>query len=74
MVDEPDNLVLEHLRHIRATTDKTNVKVYEVEQHIIELRLQTASLVREDALVHAKLAEYEARFDRIEKRLGLTDA
>ncbi|MFA4846359.1 MAG: hypothetical protein WC654_07460 [Patescibacteria group bacterium] len=74
MPKEPENLVLEHLRHIRGTTDKTNVKVNEVEQHVIELRLLTASLVRDDALVYARLAEFEARFEKIEKRLGLTDA
>ncbi len=74
MADEPENLVLEHLRHIRGVVDKTSAKVSDVEQHLIDLRLQTASLVREDALVHAKLAEYEARFEKIERRLGLMDA
>lgn len=73
MNDETPNLVLEHLRHIRATTDKTSAKVGEVEQHLIELRLQNASLVREDALVHAKLVEYEARLERIEARLSLRE-
>jgi hypothetical protein len=67
------NLVLEHLRHIRATTDKTDAKVLELERHLIELRLQVAGLAREDAHIQAKLAEHEIRFERIEKRLELRD-
>lgn len=45
MTNEPENLVLEYLRHIRASGDKTNHKLTEIEQHILELRLQVASLV-----------------------------
>lgn len=44
MTEQPLNLVLEQLRHIRATTDKTNTKILELEKHLIELRLQVAVL------------------------------
>jgi hypothetical protein len=44
MTEQPLNLVLEQLRHIRATTDKTSTKVLELEKHLIELRLQVAGL------------------------------
>jgi hypothetical protein len=73
MTDNSPNIVLEQLKHIRATTDKTGAKLLDLEKHLIELRLQVASLVREDALVHAKLAEHEARFERIEARLNLSE-
>lgn len=73
MTEDTPNLVIEHLHHIRNTTDKTGTKVLELERHLIELRLQAASLMREDAIVHGKLAEYEARFERIESRLGIVD-
>jgi hypothetical protein len=74
MTDPSPNLVLEQLRHIRATTDKIASKQIEHEQHLIEIRLQLASLIREDAIIHARLAEHEARFERIEARLNLNDA
>ena len=73
MTEQPINLVLEQLRHIRATTDKTSTKVLELEKHLIELRLQVAGLAREDATLYARLADHEARFERIESRLGLTE-
>lgn len=71
MTDDTPNLILEHLRQIRAATDKSNAKLSELEKHLIELRLQVAGVVREDVLIHSKLAEHEARFERIEKRLEL---
>jgi hypothetical protein len=56
-----------------TTAEKMNAKLAEVEAHLVELRLQVAGLVREDATSCAKLGEYAARFDRIEARLGLKD-
>jgi hypothetical protein len=73
MTQAPDNLVLDLLR-IRATGEKTNTKVLELEKHILELRLQVAGLAREDATLYSRLAEHEARFERIEARLHLNDA
>ena len=46
MTDNMPDLVLEQLKHIRATTDKTAAKTLELEKHLIELRLQVAGLVR----------------------------
>ena len=74
MTEQSDNLILEQLRSIRSTGEKTNAKVLELEKHILELRLQVAGLVREEATLYGRLAEHEARFERIEARLGLNDA
>jgi hypothetical protein len=73
MTDEPPNIVIEQLRHIRAMTDKTQTKTLDIENHLIERRLQLASVVREDVLAHARLAAFESRIERIESRLGLAD-
>jgi hypothetical protein len=73
MSEQPDNLVLELLRSIRATGEKTNTKVLEIEKHLLELRLQVAAPTREDATLYGRLAEHEARFERIEQRLNIRD-
>jgi hypothetical protein len=73
MTENTPSLVLEQLRHIRATTDRTGAKLLDLERHLIELPLQVAGLAREDAHIQAKLAEHEIRFERIEKRLELRD-
>lgn len=74
MADTPDNPVLELLRSIRSTGEKTHVKTLELEKHILELRLQVAGLSREDVNLYSRLAELEARFERMESRLEINDA
>jgi hypothetical protein len=53
-------MALDQLRHIPSAGDKVNTKLTDVEAHLVELRLQVGGLVREDATLYAKLAEYEA--------------
>jgi len=71
---EMDNIVLEHLRHIRGAVDALRDDMREVKQRI-------GTLEREVAHVHVKVAELSERVDRVadrlervEKRLDLTDA
>jgi len=58
---EPDNIVLEHLRHIRSAVDGTRDDVRELKQRI-------GGLEREMAHVHVKLAEMSERIDRVSDR------
>jgi hypothetical protein len=69
---EPDNIVLEHLRHIRGVVDGTR-------DDVRELKHRVGSVERETA--HVKVAELSERVDRlsdrlerVEKRLELADA
>jgi len=67
---ETDNIVLEHLRHIRGAVDAMREDVREVKHRV-------GSLECEVAHVHVKVAELSERVDRlerVEKRLDLTDA
>jgi uncharacterized coiled-coil DUF342 family protein len=68
---EPDNIVLEHLRHIRGAVDGLREDMREVKHRV-------GSIEREVAHVHVKVAELSERVDRVsdrvEKRLDLTDA
>jgi predicted nucleic acid-binding Zn-ribbon protein len=71
---ETDNIVLEHLRHIRGAVDGLREDMREVKHRV-------GSLEREVAHVHVKVAELSERIDRlsdrlerVEKRLDLTDA
>jgi cell division septum initiation protein DivIVA len=67
MTDEPPNLVLELLRHIRASTDR-------MENDIRDIKFRLSQL-------EEKAQHHTSRFDRvddrlltIEKRFGLVDA
>jgi hypothetical protein len=73
MVDETSDLVLEHLRHIRAVVDETNEDVKRlmlrtgvIEQHFASFRVSEAGQ-------NLEIDRIKSRLDRIERRLELTD-
>lgn len=58
---EPDDIILEHLRHIRGAVDSMRDDVRELKR--------IGGLEREMAHVHVKLAEMSERIDRVSDRL-----
>ena len=62
-----DNIVLEHLRHIRAAVDGLRDDMREVKGRLGILESQYANLSN-------RLDRLDGRVERIERRLNLTDA
>jgi chromosome segregation ATPase len=62
-----ENLVLEHLRHIRAAVDDLRVDMREVKSRLGILKAQYASLSN-------RLDRIGERVERIERRLDLIEA
>lgn len=62
-----DNIVLEHLRHIRGAVDGLRDDMREVKQRLGILEHQYASISN-------RLDRVDLRIERIERRLDLTDA
>ncbi|OCW59206.1 hypothetical protein [Hoeflea olei] len=62
-----ENLVLEHLRAIRATVDRLADDMLEVKGRLGLIEMQYAS-------VSNRLDRMDERVSRIEKRLGLIEA
>jgi predicted nucleic acid-binding Zn-ribbon protein len=61
-----DNIVLEHLCHMRAIDDKRD-DIREVKQRLGNLENQYAS-------ISTRMDRMDGRIERIERRLDLTDA
>ncbi|MDP9838973.1 putative nucleic acid-binding Zn-ribbon protein [Neorhizobium huautlense] len=61
-----ENLVLEHLRAIRATQDRHSEDFREVKTRLGFLEQQYASISR-------RVDRIDERLDRVEKRLGLIE-
>jgi hypothetical protein len=78
MANQPENLVLEHLRNLRqemnARFDKItgNIEVLTAEMRISNSHV--AGLVQSDVLTSHRLAELEVRLDRVERRLEISDS
>jgi hypothetical protein len=74
-----DNLVLEHLRHIRAVVDATREDVRELKQRVSAVEIAIAGMRRDDAglaegiaILGARTDRLSERIERVERRLEIT--
>jgi tetrahydromethanopterin S-methyltransferase subunit G len=80
MTDKVDNLVLEHLRAIRADVGAIKDDVREIKHRLASLEGAVAGLKRDQASSYADTADQHLRYDRladrlerVERRLDLRD-
>jgi vacuolar-type H+-ATPase subunit D/Vma8 len=69
MNDAVENLVLEHLRHIRAVVDDTRVELKDLKGRVGIVEEGMALLHREMAGLHTEYAHVSVRLDRVDNRL-----
>ena len=74
MTEEPANIVLEHLRAIRAKLDDMAVDITEIKQRTGLLKGQVAHLFGQYAILSKRVDRIDARLERIERRLDLVEA
>ena len=67
MTSNNDNLVLEHLRHIRATVDRTQEDVRDIKFRVGQLESNVLNLTH-------RMDRFDERLNRVETRLGLAEA
>ena len=70
MADGTDNLVLEHLRHIRDRVDTMAPDIQDLKVRMTNLEEAT---IRGYATLNRRLDRHDERFERIERRLELRD-
>lgn len=68
-----ENLVLEHLRAIRATQDRHSDDLIEIKGRLGQLESQVAVLTGNYASLSNRLDRMDLRIARIEKRLDLVE-
>lgn len=73
MTDNPDSLVLEHLRAIRGRVDKIDEGQDRLEHRLSTVEHHLAALVSAAAFDRGDLDSLRRRVERIEHRLELTD-
>ena len=81
MAPEVENLLLEHMRVIRAQLDdltrglgELRGRVSSIEHHLATIDRHLANVQGDIAMIHQRLDEQGIRLDRIERRLELTPA
>lgn len=80
MTDNVENLVLEHLRHIRNRIDRVADTVDDIKSRLTSLEITTAAIRRDLAHMygdiveqHVRVDQLTARIERIERRLDLAN-
>ncbi|WP_026380087.1 hypothetical protein [Afifella pfennigii] len=73
MTDEPDNLILEHLRAIRGDMAKLADGMQTLSAEMTAIRQHFSGVVTIQEHDHSDIAALKLRLDRIEKRLDLVD-
>ncbi|MEW6133488.1 MAG: hypothetical protein AB1591_10065 [Pseudomonadota bacterium] len=71
MIENLENLVLEHLRHIRGKVDQISDDVATVKMRLNSLEKAVAGFHEDLAIISGRLDRVESRIDRVEKRLEL---
>jgi type II secretory pathway predicted ATPase ExeA len=71
MANEVDNLILEHLRALRGDNAEVKRRLGNLEIEVARLGKLVAVVIDGQQHILARMAEFEARFERIERRLEL---
>lgn len=73
MSDPTDNLVLEHLRHIRGRIDKISDDMDDMKLRVGSLEEHVSLLHTDIAILHKQIDAQGKRLERIEQRLDLAE-
>jgi tetrahydromethanopterin S-methyltransferase subunit G len=71
MPEAVENLILEHLRHIRTRVDQVAEDMGTMKLRLSSLESQVAGLHGDNAIAHQRMDRIESRLERIERRLDL---
>jgi hypothetical protein len=66
-----ENVILEHLRHIRARVDQVAEDLGTMKLRLSSLESQVAGLHGDNAIGHQRMDRIESRLERIERRRDL---
>jgi hypothetical protein len=74
MADESDNIVLEHLRRIRASQERTEIDIGELKSRASVLEEVTGQVLNLLGTMNKRMDRFDERLARIERRLDLVEA
>lgn len=74
MTDNVENLILEHLRHIRKGLDELRLDVGDLKTRVTAIEITLGQIVTLLAGQSGRMDRIEDRLGRVERRLELADA
>jgi hypothetical protein len=73
MADEPNNIALEHLRHIRRAVDRIELDLTDVKRRASSLELVQGQILALMGTMNQRMDQFDERLGRVERRLDLVD-
>ena len=73
MAKEPENLIIEHLRHIRKAVDETRLDVIDLKARVSGILGTLGHLMTQLAVLSGRTDRIEERLGRVERRLDLAE-
>jgi hypothetical protein len=74
MATDADNLILEHLRHIRKAVDELRLDMSDVKARMTAVKVTMGQIVSLIATQSGRMDRIDDRLGRVERRLDLADA
>jgi hypothetical protein len=74
MSEQPDNIVLELLRRIRASQERTEFDISDLKSRASGIELNQGQVLISLGTLNQRLDRFDERLSRIERRLDLVDA
>jgi hypothetical protein len=73
MADESNDIVLEHLRHIRQAVDKLALDLTDVKSRVSPLERVQGEILALMGTMNRRMDHFDERLGRIERRLDLVE-
>jgi hypothetical protein len=74
MAKDADNLILEHLRHVRKAVDELRLDMSDVKARMTAVEVTMGQIVSLLATQSGRMDRIDDRLGRVERRLDLADA
>jgi hypothetical protein len=73
MTDEANNIVLEHLRHIRRAVDRIELDLTDVKSRVSSLEQVQGQILALLGTMNQRMDRFDERLGRVERRFDLVD-
>jgi len=74
MTENVENLVLEHLRHIRRAVDELRLDVMDIKARMTAMEITMGQVISLLATQSGRMDRFDERLGRIERRLDLVES
>jgi hypothetical protein len=73
MADEPNNIILEHVRHIRRAVDRIELDLTDVKSRVSSLEPVQGQILALMGTINQRMDRFDERLGRVERRLDPVD-